>query len=203
VVRMRGGDAGAAMSNGGKDVERGHDLPTNKGGGALFVLESKGRWYHAGFHLSTSIVAPALLSLPYAMKGLGWAPGMLALIIGAAVSFYAYTLVSKVLEQAELEGHRLLRFRDLGRYALGKKTRSQKRFKTFGKISKIPKISSRAQFFSFLTCDDLSRLMCVGRRWGYYPVAVLQIGLCLGTVIGCVVLGGQSLKVRDLGCSFQ
>jgi hypothetical protein len=84
-------------------------LPSNEDGGALFVLESKGNWKHAGFHLSTSIVAPALLSLPYAMKGLGWAPGLLALVIGAAVSFYAYTLVSRVLEQAELEGHRLLR----------------------------------------------------------------------------------------------
>lgn len=91
-----------------------------KDGGALFVLESKGNWKHAGFHLSTSIVAPALLSLPYAMKGLGWAPGFLALIIGAVVSFYAYMRISKVLEQAELEGHRLLRFRDMGGYVLGR-----------------------------------------------------------------------------------
>lgn len=104
------------------DHEAGHGhgvAPSNKNGGALFVLESKGNWKHAGFHLSTSIVAPALLSLPYAMKELGWAPGILALIIGAAVSFYAYNLVSQVLELAELEGHRLLRFRDLGQYALG------------------------------------------------------------------------------------
>ncbi|XP_024372214.1 GABA transporter 1 isoform X2 [Physcomitrium patens] len=123
-----------------------------KDGGALFVLESKGNWKHAGFHLSTSIVAPALLSLPYAMKGLGWAPGFLALIIGAVVSFYAYMRISKVLEQAELEGHRLLRFRDMGGYVLG-------------------------------------------RTWGYYPVSVLQIGLCLGAMIGCIVLGGQSMKL--------
>ncbi|KAG0629440.1 hypothetical protein M758_1G103800 [Ceratodon purpureus] len=149
---MKGGGQGTATSHGHKAVGHDHVIPSNKGAGALFVLESKGNWKHAGFHLSTSIVAPALLSLPYAMKGLGWASGILALIIGAAVSFYAYNLVSQVLEQAELEGHRILRFRDLGGYALG-------------------------------------------REWGYYPVAVIQFLLCMGSVIGCTVLGGQSMKL--------
>jgi hypothetical protein len=44
---------------------------------------------------------------------------MLALVIVTAVSFTAYMLISQVLEQAELEGHRFLRFRDLGGYVLG------------------------------------------------------------------------------------
>lgn len=124
---MKGGDAG----NHGDKAAGGHVgrmVPSNKNAGALFVLESKGTWKHAGFHLSTSIVAPALLSLPYAMKGMGWAPGLLALTIGAVVSFYAYMNVSKVLEHAELEGHRLLRFRDLGGYAFGTKTTTLEKF---------------------------------------------------------------------------
>jgi hypothetical protein len=89
--------------------------------GAKFVLESKGNWWHAGYHLTVSIAAPQLLSLPFAFDGLGWAPGFLALTIATAVSFYAYTLISKVLEQAELEGHRFLRFRDVAGYVLGRR----------------------------------------------------------------------------------
>ena len=78
-----------------------------------------GNWKHAGFHLSTSIASPVILSLPYAVAGLGWSAGILALVIVTAVSFTAYMLISQVLEQAELEGHRFLRFRDLGGYVLG------------------------------------------------------------------------------------
>ncbi|CAH1452491.1 unnamed protein product [Lactuca virosa] len=47
--------------------------------GALFVLKSKGSWWHSGFHLTTSIVAPPLLSLPFAFASLGWIAGVLSL----------------------------------------------------------------------------------------------------------------------------
>jgi amino acid permease len=110
------------------------------------------RWWHAGYHLTVSIAAPALLSLPFAFDGLSWGPGFVALIIATCVSFYAYTLISKVLEQAELEGHRFLRFRDVAGHVLG-------------------------------------------RRWGYYPVGALQIAVCLGTVVGSTLLGGESMQI--------
>ncbi|KNA04807.1 hypothetical protein SOVF_196240, partial [Spinacia oleracea] len=96
--------------------------------GALFVLQSKGSWVHCGYHLTTSIVAPALLSLPYAFKFLGWAGGMICLIGGALVTFYSYNLLSLVLEHHAQLGRRHLRFRDMahdilgprwGRYAVG------------------------------------------------------------------------------------
>jgi len=87
--------------------------------GAVFVLESKGNWLHAGYHLTTSIVAPALLSLPFAFAALGWFAGTLCLIVGAAVTFYSYNLISMVLERLELEGNRHLRFRDMARDILG------------------------------------------------------------------------------------
>ncbi|KAL3686216.1 hypothetical protein R1sor_004238 [Riccia sorocarpa] len=61
-----------------------------KDAGALFVLESKGNWQHAGFHLTTSIAGPTLLSLPYAFAGLGWEYGPIMLVLGALVTFYAY-----------------------------------------------------------------------------------------------------------------
>ncbi|GKV40075.1 hypothetical protein SLEP1_g47749 [Rubroshorea leprosula] len=47
--------------------------------GAAFVLESKGNWWHAGFHLTTAIVGPTILTLPYAFRGLGWGMGFFCL----------------------------------------------------------------------------------------------------------------------------
>ncbi|KAK1588093.1 hypothetical protein Q3G72_019777 [Acer saccharum] len=89
--------------------------------GALFVLKSKGSWVHCGYHLTTSIVAPPLLSLPYAFTFLGWGPGIVCLVIGALVSFYSYNLLSLVLEHHAHLGHRHLRFRDMANDILGPK----------------------------------------------------------------------------------
>ncbi|GFZ17809.1 transmembrane amino acid transporter family protein [Actinidia rufa] len=87
--------------------------------GALFVLKSKGSWIHSGYHLTTSIVAPPLLSLPFAFASLGWAAGILCLVVGALVTFYSYNLISLVLEHHAHLGHRHLRFRDMARDILG------------------------------------------------------------------------------------
>ncbi|KAD2262707.1 hypothetical protein E3N88_41533 [Mikania micrantha] len=87
--------------------------------GALFVLKSKGSWWHSGYHLTTSIVAPSLLSLPFAFASLGWWLGVLSLVIGAAVTFYSYNLISLVLEHHADLGHRHLRFRDMAYHILG------------------------------------------------------------------------------------
>lgn len=87
--------------------------------GALFVLESKGSWLHCGYHLTTSIVAPPLLSLPFAFAALGWSAGMVCLVVGAAVTFYSYNLLSRVLEHHAQQGRRQLRFRDMAADILG------------------------------------------------------------------------------------
>ncbi|XVF69084.1 hypothetical protein PTKIN_Ptkin11bG0052200 [Pterospermum kingtungense] len=87
--------------------------------GALFVLKSKGSWVHCGYHLTTSIVAPALLSLPFALTFLGWAAGILCLVIAALVTFYSYNLLSLVLEHHAHLGRRHLRFRDMANDILG------------------------------------------------------------------------------------
>ncbi|KAJ7192863.1 hypothetical protein O6H91_Y519600 [Diphasiastrum complanatum] len=120
--------------------------------GALFVLESKGTWVHAGYHLTTSIAGPSLLTLPFALVGLGWGPGILGLIIGAVVTFYSYCLLSRVLEDSETRGHRYLRFRDLARDVLGP-------------------------------------------AWSRLMILPLQLTLCVGAVIGMVLLGGESIKI--------
>ncbi|KAJ7559717.1 hypothetical protein O6H91_04G097500 [Diphasiastrum complanatum] len=109
--------------------------------GAVFVLESK-----------ASIASPTLLSLPFAFAGLGWGPGILALIAGGILSFYCYCLLSKVLEKCESQGHRYIRFRDLSRAVLGPK-------------------------------------------WSSLVIAPLQMLLCMGVVIRCILLAGECLKI--------
>jgi hypothetical protein len=82
----------------------------------LFVA---GTWMHAGYHLTTAIAGPSLLSLPYAFSFLGWAPGLLALTICGLVSSYAYCLLSQVLDDCASKGHRFYRFRELSQFVIG------------------------------------------------------------------------------------
>ncbi|KAF4367987.1 hypothetical protein F8388_002598 [Cannabis sativa] len=89
--------------------------------GAMFVLKSKGSWLHCGYHLTTSIVAPVLLSIPFALGLLGWVGGLICLTLAGLVTFYAYNLLSLVLEHHANQGHRQLRFRDMARDILGPK----------------------------------------------------------------------------------
>ncbi|EXC25425.1 hypothetical protein L484_016808 [Morus notabilis] len=81
--------------------------------GALFVLKSRGSWLHCGYHLTTTIVAPALLSLPFALSLLGWFAGISCLVISALVTFYSYNMLSLVLEHHAQLGWRQLRFREM------------------------------------------------------------------------------------------
>ncbi|XVF05252.1 hypothetical protein REPUB_Repub05bG0155700 [Reevesia pubescens] len=112
-----------ALHEGGEDhhVKQVSDSQQQKelDAGALFVLKSKGSWVHSGYHLTTSIVAPPLLSLPFAFTFLGWTVGILSLVIGALVTFYSYNLLSLVLEHHAQLGRRHLRFRDMANDILG------------------------------------------------------------------------------------
>nr|DAD24212.1 TPA_asm: hypothetical protein HUJ06_025675 [Nelumbo nucifera] len=87
--------------------------------GALFVLKSRGSWVHYGYHLTTSIVAPTLLSLLFVFALLGWVAGVFCLTIGAIATFYSYNLLSLVLEHHEQLGQRQLCFRDMAKDILG------------------------------------------------------------------------------------
>ncbi|KAL9370534.1 hypothetical protein Peur_035674 [Populus x canadensis] len=112
----------AAHGEDGKVSQQGADHQLKDlDAGALFVLKSKGSWLHCGYHLTTSIVAPPLLSLPFAFTFLGWAAGVAFLLIGALVTFYSYNLLSLVLEHHAQKGNRQLRFRDMANQILGPK----------------------------------------------------------------------------------
>ncbi|KAE8038739.1 hypothetical protein FH972_011217 [Carpinus fangiana] len=93
--------------------------PKELDAGALFVLKSRGSWVHCGYHLTTSIVAPSLLSLPFAVGLQGWVGGVVCLILAGLVTFYSYNLLSMVLEHHAQLGQRQLRFRDMARDILG------------------------------------------------------------------------------------
>ncbi|KAL5989205.1 hypothetical protein ACLOJK_010095 [Asimina triloba] len=90
-----------------------YDAREEDDAGAAFVLESKGNWWHAGFHLTTAIVGPTILTLPYAFRGMGWSLGLLSLTVTITVTFYSYYLMSRVLDHCEKEGRRHIRFREL------------------------------------------------------------------------------------------
>ncbi|KAH7839190.1 hypothetical protein Vadar_000906 [Vaccinium darrowii] len=100
-------------------VERLAESSREEDAGAAFVLESKGEWWHAGFHLTTAIVGPTILTLPYAFRGLGWGPGFFCLTVMGLVTFYSYHLMSRVLEHCEKDGRRHIRFRELAADVLG------------------------------------------------------------------------------------
>ncbi|KAF1872597.1 hypothetical protein Lal_00016433 [Lupinus albus] len=83
----------------------------------MYVLQRK--WWHAGFHLTTAIVGPTILTLPFAFRGLGWVLGFFCLTMMGVVTFYSYYLMSKVLEHCEKSGRRYFRFRELAANILG------------------------------------------------------------------------------------
>ncbi|XP_042487664.1 probable GABA transporter 2 [Macadamia integrifolia] len=87
--------------------------------GVLFVLQSKGKWWHAGYHLTTAIVGPPVLALPFAFSGLGWGLGFFILTVMGLVTFYSYYLMSKVLDHCEYHGRRHVRFRELAADVFG------------------------------------------------------------------------------------
>ncbi|GFS43034.1 transmembrane amino acid transporter family protein [Actinidia rufa] len=85
----------------------------------LSKLKDEGSWLHCGYHLTTAIVAPALLSIPFAMALVGWVGGVLCLTMAGTVTFYSYNLLSMVLEHHAHLGKRQLRFRDMAHDILG------------------------------------------------------------------------------------
>uniref|UniRef100_A0A5B6YR12 Putative GABA transporter 2 n=1 Tax=Davidia involucrata TaxID=16924 RepID=A0A5B6YR12_DAVIN len=100
-------------------MDRFPDNRREEDAGAVFVLVSKGQWWHAGFHLTTAIVGPTILTLPYAFRGLGWGLGFFCLTVMGIVTFYSYYLMSLVLDHCEKSGRRHIRFRELAADVLG------------------------------------------------------------------------------------
>eukprot|EP00775_Hariotina_reticulata_P009422 gene9422-9588_t len=114
-----------------KDVEACHDLHVSNSKGQLFPLAhvgakkesitqahvGKGEWYHAAYHLATTIATPAAYApLPWAFAMLTWPGGLLAFVIGAAVTWYNSILLASLHEHG---GVRHTRYKDLSGAILG------------------------------------------------------------------------------------
>ncbi|KAE8038738.1 hypothetical protein FH972_011216 [Carpinus fangiana] len=158
----------------GKDNNSLLEPPKELDAGALFVLKSRGSWLHCGYHLTTSIAAPALLSLPYAMGFQGWVGGVVCLVLASLVTFYSYNLLSLVLDHHAQLGRRQLRFRDMASDILA---------------------YLKSVYGGLFGTDAILSNALAGPRWGKYVIGPLQFGICYGAVIAGAVLGGQNLKL--------
>lgn len=74
-------------------------------------------WYQVGFVLTTGINSAYVLGYSGSvMVPLGWVAGVVGLVIAAAISLYANTLVSDLHETG---GKRHIRYRDLAGHIYG------------------------------------------------------------------------------------
>ena len=73
-------------------------------------------WPQAAYHTVTAVVGAGVLGLPFAFSYLGWAVGILFLILCALSSLYTGWQLASM---HELDGKRLGRYRDLGVHVLG------------------------------------------------------------------------------------
>ncbi|KAH7436246.1 hypothetical protein KP509_05G010200 [Ceratopteris richardii] len=92
---------------------------SNCDAGKNFVLEAKGTWVHAAYHLTSATAGPPLLALPFAMASLGWGPGILSLLLAAAVTFYECFQLCITTEELNSRGFQCFRYWDVASYAMG------------------------------------------------------------------------------------
>ncbi|XP_042036109.1 lysine histidine transporter 1-like isoform X2 [Salvia splendens] len=77
------------------------------------------KWWFSAFHNVTAMVGAGVLSLPYAMSQLGWAPGVFFLALSWLVTLYS---LWQMVEMHELvPGRRFDRYHELGQHAFGQK----------------------------------------------------------------------------------
>ncbi|EFH63638.1 amino acid permease [Arabidopsis lyrata subsp. lyrata] len=77
------------------------------------------KWYYSAFHNVTAMVGAGVLGLPFAMSQLGWGPGLVAIIMSWAITFYSLWQMVELHEA--VPGKRLDRYPELGQEAFGPK----------------------------------------------------------------------------------
>ena len=73
-------------------------------------------WPQAACHTVTAVVGAGVLGLPYSFSYLGWAVGLIFLIIASSSSLYTSYQLASLHEQ---DGKRINRYRDLGVHTFG------------------------------------------------------------------------------------
>eukprot|EP00249_Psilotum_nudum_P018669 c26910_g1_i1 orf=429-1778(+) len=77
------------------------------------------KWYYSAFHNVTAMVGAGVLSLPHAMRYMGWGPGVVVLVLSWVITLY--TLWQMVEMHEMVPGRRFDRYHELGQYAFGEK----------------------------------------------------------------------------------
>ncbi|KAE9586573.1 hypothetical protein Lal_00014328 [Lupinus albus] len=77
------------------------------------------KWWYSAFHNVTAMVGAGVLSLPSAMAGLGWGPGVIILMLSWIITLY--TLWQMVEMHEMVPGKRFDRYHELGQHAFGEK----------------------------------------------------------------------------------
>jgi hypothetical protein len=86
------------------------------------LLARTGTWYHAGYHIATTIATPAAFApLPWAFSRLGWTGGVISLFAATLVTYYNSMLLASL---HHLGGKRNIRYSELGRKVYGELLRN-------------------------------------------------------------------------------
>lgn len=115
------------------------------------------------------------------MVPLGWAPGVIGLILAAAISLYANMLIAKL---HVFGGKRHIRYRDLAGHIYGRQL-----------IRHATLIELDHLIFAYAKCSSIG--FAVGRKaysltWGLQYVNLFMINT------GFIILAGSALKVKNL-----
>ncbi|OEL12741.1 putative GABA transporter 2, partial [Dichanthelium oligosanthes] len=131
--------------------------------------------------LTTAIVGPTVLTLPYALRGMGWGLGLAALTAVFAVTFYAYFLLSRVLDHCEARGRRHIRFRELAADVLA------------GSITP----GGGYQLTEAIVNGVINLRFCFlqGSGWVFYLVVSVQTAINAGVTTGSILLAADCLQI--------
>ncbi|KAB2628647.1 lysine histidine transporter-like 5 [Pyrus ussuriensis x Pyrus communis] len=77
------------------------------------------KWWYSAFHNVTAVVGAGILGLPYALSGLGWGPGIAAIILSWVITFYSFWQLIRLHEI--VPGQRFDRYPELGQHCFGPK----------------------------------------------------------------------------------
>lgn len=80
------------------------------------VRRDAGTWKRGTWLLATSTAQPTLLGLPFAMAALGWAGGLVVLLVSAVATIYCNLLLAKLHEHG---GKRNGLYRTLAKQIMG------------------------------------------------------------------------------------
>ena len=142
--------------------------------------------------LATSTAQPTLLALPFAMASLGWAGGLVVLLVSGAVTVYCNILLARLFE---FGGRRNTRYRDLAKRTMGGWIPGAAATALLP-LPPLPKLGSH------LRQPDLTLFLAhvfAGERhpYAYQLVLIPQFTVIVGVGVANLILAAQCLQAVD------